>query len=77
MVEMKQPHTSCYPGKRVIVKLRDGTRIEDRFVRRTDRYIFLAVAGRIHKGDLKSFSIYKGARSDLTPDSPETDESSG
>jgi hypothetical protein len=29
---MSTPHTSCFRGKRVLVILKDGTRIVDKFV---------------------------------------------
>jgi hypothetical protein len=55
----RSPHTGTYKGKRVKVILRDGTRIIDKFLRRTDRFIFLEKTGRIPKGALRSFVIFK------------------
>lgn len=58
---MRIPHTSTNPGKRVRIVLKDGTRIDDRFVTRTDRWIVLKNTGRIMKRDIQSFIVLKGA----------------
>lgn len=52
-------HTGCHTGKRVLVTLRDGTKIIDKFVDRTKSFIILEREGRIHKKRLRNFSIYK------------------
>lgn len=56
---MKTPHTACHRGKRVRVRLRDGTAIDDRFLDRTDRWVVLERAGRVPKGEIKAFIILK------------------
>jgi len=56
---MKQPHTACHRGKRVLVRLRDGTLIDDRFVDRTDRWVVLEKAGKVMKERIKAFIILK------------------
>ena len=50
------PHTGSHKGKRVRVVLRDGTVIYDRFIERTDKYVFLKGAGRIPKADFRAMS---------------------
>lgn len=55
----KRPHTSCRRGKRVRVKLYDGTVIIDHFVDDTDRWIVLRERGKVMKRDIDAFGIYK------------------
>lgn len=55
----KKPHTSCYPGKRVRVKLYDGTVLHDRFREGHDRWIRLEHAGKIMVSDIDSFGLDK------------------
>lgn len=57
-------HSSVRKGKRVVVLLRDGTRILDRFVERTDRWIVLEKHGRIAKEDLRSLILDRGANTE-------------
>lgn len=57
---MKAPHTATNRGKRVRVVLKDGTRIDDRFLDRSDRWIVLRHRGRVMKRDVKAFIILKG-----------------
>jgi len=56
---MRTPHTATQRGKRVKVKLRDGTIILDRFIDRTKNAIILKDYGKLLKKNIKSFSIYK------------------
>lgn len=56
---MRTPHTQTHRGKAVRVVLRDGAVIVDKFVYRTHKFVFLKASGRIEKGDIKSFRIYK------------------
>lgn len=55
-----KPHTSCKKGKRVIVTLKDGTRILDKFVEKKSKGIVLEEAGFINGQDIRAFSIYRG-----------------
>jgi len=55
----KMPHTGCHRGKRVLIRLRDGTRISDVFHERNDKHIFLVNAGKIRKNSIKSFVIVR------------------
>ena len=59
MSRKKTPHSATYRGRRVFIKLMDGTSFIDRFQDRTDKFIVLKEHGRIYKRDLKSFSDYK------------------
>lgn len=52
-------HTAAHRGKRVLVILRDGTRLVDRFEERNDRQVRLRKHGWIDKEDLRSLSIYR------------------
>lgn len=56
---MKKPHTATNRGKRVRVVLRDGTRLDDRFRDRTDRWVLLERAGRVLCRDIKAFIVLK------------------
>ena len=56
---MKMPHTACYPGKRVLVVLWNGEKFIDRFKDRTNKDVFFEEHGKIWKGAIKSFTIYK------------------
>ena len=58
---MKIPHTATHRGKRVLLVLRDGTRVSGRFVTRTDRWVELDV-GKVHKKYIKAFIVMKGVR---------------
>lgn len=53
------PHTSCYRGKRVRVVLRSGEVFVDRFHERTGHFIVFKDRGRIPRGDIAAFSIFK------------------
>jgi len=50
------PHTSCRKGKRVVIRLKDGTRMTGKFVERKGRFVYLD-SGRIEAGKIKAFSI--------------------
>lgn len=52
-------HTGTFRGKRVRVKLKDGTVIIAKFHDRNDRYVFLEGYRRISKSDIDSFGNYK------------------
>jgi len=58
------PHTACYRGKRVLVKLRDGTTFIDKFFDRTKSHVFFD-EHKVKKSDIKSFSIIKGGDKNL------------
>lgn len=56
---MKKPHTTAYPGKRVRVKLHDGTVLFDKFVDSNDRWIILRERGKVLVKDIDSFGLAK------------------
>lgn len=56
MTHRKKPHTATYRGKRVYIKLVDGTTFFDRFMDRTDRWVVLKEHGKILMSDIKAFS---------------------
>lgn len=55
----KKPHTSCYPGKTVRVKLNDGTVIFDKFKDGNDRWIILRDYGKVLIKHIDSFGLAK------------------
>lgn len=57
---MKTPHTAIQRGKKVRVKLKDGTVFVDRFVNRTSgKMVEFEHHGRISAGNIVSFSPYR------------------
>jgi hypothetical protein len=52
-------HTSTYKGKRVHLKLKDGSVVVDKFLDEKSKHIILEDNGRILKSDINSFSINK------------------
>ena len=57
---MRGPHTSCHRGKRVVIVLRDGERVEDVFQDRRSRYVELRSGRRIDSAAIRSFRIARG-----------------
>ena len=57
---MKTPHTATNRGKRVRIVLKDGTKLDDRFVDDTDRHVLLERVGKVRKRDIKAFIVLKG-----------------
>ena len=53
---MNQGHTSTHRGKKVLIELRTGEVIVDRFVDRTpSKYILLEKYGRVHAREIAAF----------------------
>ena len=52
-------HSGTYKGKRVRIKLKDGTVFIDKFVDSKGRYIFFEERGKVAKKDISNFSINK------------------
>ena len=52
-------HTHFNKGKRVFVRLRDGTVFMDRFVERESRFVRLEARGRIRTRDIDVMGIAK------------------
>lgn len=52
-------HTACRPGTKVIIKPIKGEPFVDIFVERKGGAIFLKNHGKISKGQIKSFAVYK------------------
>jgi hypothetical protein len=57
-------HTSTYKGKRVRVKLKDGTVFVDKFLDEKGRHIHFEEHGAIAKRDVVNFSINKNKSQD-------------
>lgn len=50
-------HTACHRGRRVLIVLRDGARVEDKFLNRTDKWVSLELYGKVYKRDIRSFTV--------------------
>jgi hypothetical protein len=59
-VHRRAPHTRVHKGKKVLVLLRDGTRLVDRFHAYISTTIVLYEHGAVAKADLRSMSIVRG-----------------
>lgn len=57
---MRIGHTTVRRNKRVMVFMRDGSKIIDRFLSSDDDAVYLKEHGRILKRKLRSVAIYKG-----------------
>jgi hypothetical protein len=55
-------HSACARGKRVLIVLRDGTRLEDKFLERGRGWILLERAGRVSLETVRAFTILRGGR---------------
>lgn len=56
----RSPHTATHKHKRVKVVLADGTTFIDRFMDRTPKWVFFKERGKMRRGDIKAFTVYKG-----------------
>jgi hypothetical protein len=56
---MRPPHNSTYKGKRVYVQLKDGTEFVDKFLDKKGHYCSFEERGKVRRGDIKVFTIYK------------------
>jgi hypothetical protein len=63
-VHRRAPHTRVHKGKKVLVLLRDGTRLVDKFQAYTSTTIVLDAYGAVAKADLRSMSIVRGPQAD-------------
>jgi hypothetical protein len=54
------PHTSCKKGKKVVVILRSGFRILDKFVEKRSKGVILKKRGFVPTKNIRAFSIYRG-----------------
>jgi hypothetical protein len=63
-VHRRAPHTRVHKGKKVLVLLRDGTRLVDQFHAYTSTTIVLYAYGAVAKADLRSMSIVRGPQAD-------------
>ena len=52
-------HSSTNKGKRVFIKLKDGTSFVDKFVTTGSGWIEFEERGRVQKKDIKNFSIHR------------------
>jgi len=53
-------HSSTKKGKRVRIKMRDGTTFVDKFLDTGSGWIEFEERGKVLKKDIKNFTIYKG-----------------
>jgi hypothetical protein len=59
-------HTSTYKGKKILIILKDGTKIIDRFKDKKSGTIITENHGKIKTSLVKAMTIYKGDSSNLT-----------
>lgn len=57
---MRTPHTGCWEGKRVKVRLLSGAEFIDKFDGSKGKYRFFKEQGKIPAREIKSFVIWKG-----------------
>lgn len=53
-------HSSTNKGKRVRIKMKDGTSFVDKFLDTGSGWIEFEERGKVSKKDIKNFTIYKG-----------------
>ena len=53
-------HTSTYKGKRILIILKDGTKIVDKFKDKKSGMIITEKHGKIRTDTVKAMTIYKG-----------------
>lgn len=56
----RTPHTATRRNKRVKVVLVTGETFIDRFWDRTPKWVFFKERGKVRRGDIKAFTVYKG-----------------
>jgi len=61
-MRFKQPHTSCWKGKTVVILKRDGSKVVDKFMDRKSKYILLQKYGKIYNNEIRSFIIRKNQK---------------
>lgn len=57
---MKAAHTRCRKGKRVFVRLRNGTSFFDHFEAYGSKWVAFRTYGKVLKADLKTMTIARG-----------------
>jgi hypothetical protein len=62
MPSHKATHGTFARGKRVIVRMRDGSIVIDKFVETRSRYLVFEELGKVLREDIDSATIYKGDR---------------
>lgn len=56
---MRTPHTSCRKGTKVLIILKDGRWLIEKFVERKAKGVVLEKSGLIKVGDIRAFTVYK------------------
>jgi hypothetical protein len=62
MAGPKATHGTFYRGKRVILRMRDGSIVIDKFVETRSRYLVFEELGKVLREDIDSATIYRGDR---------------
>ena len=57
---MRTAHTSTNRGRMVEIILKNGKRVVDKFMSRTDRFVYLKLHGKVNKCNIRSFRQVKG-----------------
>ncbi|MBZ5608791.1 MAG: hypothetical protein LAP38_11060 [Acidobacteriia bacterium] len=62
MPSHKATHGTFSRGKRVILRMRDGRIVIDKFVETRSRYLVFEELGKVLREDIDSATIYRGDR---------------
>lgn len=62
MPTQKATHGTFHRGKRVILRMRDGRIVIDKFVETRSRYLVFEELGKVLREDIASATIYRGDR---------------
>jgi hypothetical protein len=62
MPSHKATHGTFCRGKRVILRMRDGRIVIDKFVETRSRYLVFEQLGKVLRQDIDSATIYRGDR---------------
>ncbi len=55
----RTPHTACFKGKRVLIKMKSGESFIARFADRKSRKVFFLDHEPVTRGDIKAFIMIK------------------
>lgn len=59
----KATHTSCKKNKKVLITLRSGKKILDKFLEKKSKGVVLKEYGFIETSKIRNFTIYKNQKS--------------
>lgn len=59
---MRTPHLACHRGKRVVIILKSGDRIEDTFEEKKDKFVVLRSGRRVLCRTIRALWMPKGGK---------------